>query len=388
MTDFAASLRAALPEFLRSRVSTGLELWQLLAALGLAMAVWLMSVLVVAFLALLLRRLSARTTTTIDDEVAARLVGPARLFAFVLLARPSIGLLGLPPAAQGALGPIGKAVLLLALFWGLLRMVTLAVGRLGASEWAQARPGSKSLVMLGGSIARVSIFAVGVVTVLSELQYPVASILAGLGLGGLAIALAAQKTVENLLGAFALAVDQPIRVGDVVRVEDFIGTVEQIGMRSTRFRTADRTIISIPNGKLAEARLETFAVRDRIRLACTLGLVYGTTALQMRQVLAEVEAALRRHPKLWPDVVVVKLKELAASSLDVEVMAWFETSDWAEFQQIRQDLLLEFIEAIDKAGTSFAFPSRTVHLVTKEKDLQQSGRSIEPGLPTPATAPQ
>jgi MscS family membrane protein len=169
-------------------------------------------------------------------------------------------------------------------------------------------------------------------------------------------------------------VDQPIRVGDFVKVDDFVGTVEEIGLRSTRFRTLDRTLVSIPNGRVADMKLESFAARDRLRLACIVGLVYGTTAAQMRAVLSGLEAALRAHPKIWPDAMVVRLKELGAYSLDIEVMAWFRTADWAEFQLIRQEVLLQFMEVVEGAGTAFAFPTRTVHLVS-EAPVETSPRA-------------
>ena len=115
------------------------------------------------------------------------------------------------------------------------------------------------------------------------------------------------------------------------------------------------------------SRTETFAVRDRIRLLANLGLAYGTTAEQMRAVLGGVEAALRRQPKLWPEALSVRLTELKDSSLNVEVMAWFATSDWSEFTAIRQEVLLDFMAIVERAGTSFAFPTRTVHVVQGER---------------------
>jgi MscS family membrane protein len=211
-------------------------------------------------------------------------------------------------------------------------------------------------------VGKVLVVAIAVVALLSELGYPVASLVAGLGIGGLAVALAAQKSLENLFGAFAIGGDQPFREGDFVRVEDFVGTVERVGLRSTRIRTLDRTLITIPNGKLAEMRLESFAARDRMRLWCTVHLVYGTTAHQMREVLAGLERVLREHPKIWPDALTVRFTDLGESSLRIEVMAWFQT-DWDEFQLIRQEMLIQFLAVVEKAGTSFAFPTRTLHLV-------------------------
>jgi len=173
----------------------------------------------------------------------------------------------------------------------------------------------------------------------------------------------AQKTVENLFGSISLAVDQPFLVGDFVKVEDFVGTVEDIGLRSTRFRTLDRTLVSIPNGKLADQRLESFAARDRMRLATTIGVEYRTTRAQMGEVLEGFERVLRGHPKIWPDSIVVKFKEFGPSSLDIEIMAWFQVPTWADFQLCRQEVLLGFMKVVEDAGTAFAFPTRTVHVV-------------------------
>jgi MscS family membrane protein len=152
-----------------------------------------------------------------------------------------------------------------------------------------------------------------------------------------------------------------------VRVESGVsGTVEAIGLRSTRLRTLDRTVVTIPNGKLADQRIETFAARDRCRLFCTLTLVYATTAAQMRSVLEGVEAVLRRHPRVWPEGISVRFVAMSSSSLDVEVIAWFDTADWNEFQSIRQEVLLALIDVVERAGTAFAFPTQTVQL-TRQK---------------------
>jgi MscS family membrane protein len=202
------------------------------------------------------------------------------------------------------------------------------------------------------------------VATLSALGYPVATFLAGLGIGGIALAFGAQKTIENLFGSISLAADQPFRVGDFVKVEDFVGNVERIGVRSTQIRTPDRTLVSLPNGKLADMRIEDFASRDRIRFACTVGLVYGTTQARVERILAGMEEVLRGHPRIWPDTVVVRLLGFGSSSLDVEVLAWFLTTDYNLFRDFRQQVLLGFMRVIEEAGSSLAFPTHTVHLVT------------------------
>jgi MscS family membrane protein len=152
-------------------------------------------------------------------------------------------------------------------------------------------------------------------------------------------------------------------VGDFVRVEDFSGNVERIGMRSTQFRTLDRTLVSLPNGRLADMRVENFDSRDRIRFAATVSLVYGTSADQVRRVVEGIEALLRANPKVWAEPVVAKLLAFSPSSLDVEVQCWFQTNDVGEFRDLRQEALLGIMRIVEEAGTEFAFPTRTVHLV-------------------------
>jgi MscS family membrane protein len=341
--------------------------WQWLALPVLFVVAWLLGY----FLSRLTRRLFARivrrTATRWDDEVFARVTGPLTLGWALAAAYALLPWLALYQPAQESVHRVLRAGFLLGFFWALLRSVDVAREVVAASAWARAHSSLRSLLPLGARVSKVLVLGLAVVAFLSELGYPVTSLVAGLGIGGLALALAAQKTVENLFGAFSIGADQPFREGDFVRIEDVVGTVETIGLRATRIRTLDRTLVSIPNGRLADMRLESFAARDRMRLACTIGLVYGTTAAQMRDVLDGLERVLRAHPLIWPDAVVVRFKEFGDSSLNVEVMAWFQTPNWSEFQLIRQDILLQFMDVVEKAGSSFAFPTRTVHLVSDDR---------------------
>jgi MscS family membrane protein len=282
---------------------------------------------------------------------------------WVLFMRSALGWLRLDAQAEQFVDRGLHGLFLADLLWLVWRLVDVAGELAWTSRWSLDHPGSRALIPLARRVGKAFIGAAAGILFLSALGYPVTSLLAGLGLGGLALALASQKTVENLFGAFSLGIDQPFREGDFVRVDDLVGTVESLGLRSTKIRTLDRTLVSIPNGKLAEMRLETFAARDRLRLACTIGLVYETSEAQMRTVLAGLEQVLLEHPQIWSENVMGRFKELAQSSLDIEIMAWFVTTDWNEFLAIRQDVLLAFMSVVERAGTSFAFPTQTVHLV-------------------------
>jgi MscS family membrane protein len=340
----------------------GLSWWQWLA-LPAVVALAIAAGAVLGFVTrAILTRLAARTRTEWDDVVIVRVAGPLTTLwaiAFLTVVHPWLDLGG---GAEAVLGKILRAATYLTFFWAGFRLVDIAFVAAGAAPWTRANAGLAGLLPLGRKLSKIVLLAIGAVAVLNELGFQVASLLAGLGIGGVALALAAQKTVENLFGSVSIGVDQPFRVGDFVKVEDFVGTVESIGMRSTRFRTLDRTIITVPNGKLADSRTETFAPRDRIRLYANLALSYHTTAEQMRKVLSGIEGALRSHPTLSKDTPSVRFTELREWALNVEVVAWFQTADWNAFTAIRQDLLLRFMEIVEAAGTSFALPRREVRL--------------------------
>jgi MscS family membrane protein len=338
--------------------------WQWLALPIVVVLAWVLGSLLSRITRAVLGRAARRTATLYDDAILARIDRPLAVGWAIACAYGLLVPLELNQRAEDMFQRWLKALGLVVFFWALARGVDVAQQQLSGSVWIQERPGTRSLLTLGAKFGQVFLLAVGVVALLSELGYPVASLLAGLGIGGLAVALAAQKTLENLFGALALGADQPFREGDFVSAEGLlVGTVESIGLRSTRIRTLDRTLISIPNGKLAELRLETFAVRDRLRFACALGLVFETTEQQMRAVLAGLERVLRAHPQLWPEGVTVRFKEIGAFSLNLEINAWFDTTNWDEFMLIREATLLSFLRVIEEAGTRLALPARSVHLI-------------------------
>ncbi len=353
-----------IPESLHVIGPGGLAWWQWIAIAAATLLSPLVGRIVARLVAWLVQHLTRRTITAIDDQLIDNLAGPIRLLGALAFLRAAIESLALPADASELAGDILLALLAIGLVWGVLRIIDVTTQHLARAEWAVQRPSSRALLSLISRAAKVVIVVIALISFLGTLGLPVASLLAGLGIGGIALAFGAQKTVENLFGAIALGVDQPLREGDFVRIEaDVLGTVEAVGLRSTQIRTLDRTVVSLPNGRLADMRIETFAARDRCRLAGTLGVVYDTSAGQLRDVLAGLERVLRDHPKIWPDDVVVRFAGFAASSLDIEIMAWFMTTDYGEFRACRQDVLLGFMDVIERAGTSFAFPTQTLHLV-------------------------
>jgi MscS family membrane protein len=358
------SLADLVPEPLLLMGPGGLAVWQWLG-LGIVLALaWLVGRLGAWLFTWVGGKLVGRTSTNLDDELVSQLRSPLRMLTSLGLMRLGIVSLELPAPATRVCHEILLAFFAIALVWGALRSIDVIAAHLGRAPWAVERPSTRSVLMLLSRIGKALVIIIAGIGFLSGIGLPVASLLAGLGIGGIALAFGAQKTVENLFGAVAIGVDRPFREGDFVKVEDnVLGTVETVGLRSTRIRTLDRTIVTLPNGRLSDMRIETFTLRDRIRLFTVLNLVYETTAAQMRQVLAGLEDVLRKHPAIWPDDLSVRFLQLGESSLDVEVNAWFRTTDFGKFKEIRQDVLLAFMQVVEQAGSGFAFPTRTVHVV-------------------------
>jgi MscS family membrane protein len=336
--------------------------WQWLAIPLLVAISWAVGGLLGGLTRSLLRRIVDASAIVWTHNVVSRIGAPLTLVWALNLFWFGARYLALTDPANASLESFVTAGIAFSLFWALWLSSGVIVEQLLLRPWALRSASARTVVTVGGNFARSAIFSLGGLAVLAAGGYPVGTLLAGLGIGGLAIAFGAQKTIENVFGSLSLVVDQPFRVGDFVSVDNFVGTVEDIGLRSTRFRTLDRTVVSIPNGKLSEQRLESYEARDRMRLATTLAIRYGTTHAQMQAVLEGAEAVLRTHPHIWPESVTVRLKTLGQNALEIEVVAWFTVRTWGEFQTCRQEVLLGFMQVVEDAGTAFAFPTRTVHV--------------------------
>jgi MscS family membrane protein len=372
-------LRDRLPNSLRGEGPFNVYWWQWIGLTVILPALVLLSWLLGAALRSVLGRIAARTVTNWDDLLLANLRGPFRLWAAALIAEPLLSLLQLNTRVAGFVASSTRGLLLIALFWALLRIVRLAQARIEqaadqSGQGAQAR----TLVPLFGNILRVTIAVVALLVALAQFGYPVGTLLAGLGIGGIAVALAAQKTVEHLFGSVSLASDNAFRVGDWVRAGTTEGEVERIGLRSTSIRTIDRTVVRVPNGRLADERIETYGERDRILLRTDLDVPYDTTPDQLERIRVDIEAALRAHPRVWPDRIRVHVVAFTDSAIRFNVVAWFQTTDWNEFLDIRHEMFLRFMRIVRDDGASFAFPSRTVYHVTTSRDGTPDGGPPRP----------
>jgi len=254
------------------------------------------------------------------------------------------------------------AVETLAAAWMAWRLAPVVAEAIIASPKIASESIDAHLIRVGarllGIAGSMALLAVGA----DRLGLPLYGIIAGLGVGGLAIALAAQPTIENLLGGLSLFADRPVRVGDLCRYGEARGTVESIGIRSTRIRGLDRTLTTIPNAVLAKMPIVNYTQRDRMLLQTVVGVRYETTAEQLRHVLVKLREMLLAHPRVSPDPPRARFVGFGDSSLNIEIYAYVMTREWPEFVALREDILLRVIEIVEASGTSVAFPSRTLYL--------------------------
>ncbi len=338
-----------------------IALWQWIALLALVVVAWAASYLATRLVLRVLRPLVRRSRTTLDEALLEGAIGPLWLLTGLLLFAGGVLVLALPAPVQRLFAGAEKAGGIVAVAWFLLRVADLLAGLAIERLMTQGRTGATAVVPVGSKVVKALVVVLAGLAVLQNVGVNVTGILAGLGIGGLAVALAAQKTVENLFGGMTLALDQPVRVGDFCRFGDRVGIVEEIGLRSTRIRTLDRTVVTVPNAEFSSLQLENFARRDRIWLHPQLGLRYETTPDQLRFVLVEIRKMLYAHPRVDSAGPRIRFVGFGAYSLDLEIFAYVTTQDYGEFLAIQEDIYLRIMDIVAQSGTGFAFPSQTTY---------------------------
>ncbi len=294
---------------------------------------------------------------------------PIRLFLLAFAIRLLVARAHLPLLARQFWSTTTLIITLVACMWLLLFVngwgERYLVGR------RRSMSGSASVLRLARRVIDGVVLFGGLLLTLSYFGINVTAALAGLGVGGIAIALAAQKTLENIIAGVSLIADQAVRVGDTLNLGDVQGSVEEVGLRSTRIRTADRTLVSLPNGQIANMKVETVSARDRFLFHPVVGLRYETTPVQLRLVMAGVRNLLSEHRSVDSLSVRVRFVRLGTCSLDVDIFAYVFAREWNDFLDIQEELLLGVMDIIDKAGTRIAFPSQTLYLAETSDKLSE-----------------
>ena len=378
-----------LPKFLVKTRPLGMPLWQWSAIVLFAPVALLLGWLAAFPIRLAVRKMRLPLGFPAPSPEPSRRFGPAAVLVAVIIHYYFVHLIGASILYREYYRNLLLILLAFAFYWALTRFTYWISLRMWNQLTRRGMYAERSLVSLIRRVIDVAIFVVIGLEVLSKVDANVPAALAGLGIGGLAIGLGAQKTFENMMGGISILTDRAVLVGDACRIGDQRGIVEDIGLRSTKLRTEDRTLVSIPNGTVATAVLENFRLRDKILFRQTLRLRYDLSPDHVRYVLEQLREMLTRHAKVDEASARVRVLKLGENAIEVEIYGYILTREYREFLAVQEELILHAMDVLETSGAAVALPSQTT-MVTRDAwvDPQKAAaaqkameKSRDPGVP-------
>ncbi len=366
-----AAVVRSMPEPLQA-IWLGTPLWKIIA-------ISILAAVLIATLAFLQRAMSGRVSDNRLRSFAKRTILPLAILVIAIWVLPfasqQINVTGRFAAVTDKASSIFSTIAYAWLLWLSVRMLF---------EWVIRSPRIQD-ESLDANLLRLAAGVIGIVGAAVILAFggqaiglPIMSVLAGLGIGGLAVALALRPTLENLVGGVMLYVDRPVRVGDFCSFGSQMGTVEGIGVRSTRLRALDRTLITVPNAQFADMQIINWAACDHMLIEQTIGLRYETKPDQLRYLLAGIRRMLHAHPRIVAETVRVRFVGYGPSALNVNIRVYARTREWNDFFAIREDVFLRLNDIVDASGSALAYPSSTLYLARDQGvDPQRSTKAAE-----------
>lgn len=324
----------------------------------------------------LLRKVAAKTKTTFDDKLFPSLEAPVAALIMVIGIFAALKVLKLSEAADTYIGNGSRVAFSLTIFWALWRILGALLDH-GHDLAKEKHLGVAAFMPWIKKTLMAVLMVMGVLLTIESLGYNVKAILTGLGIGGLAFALAAQDTLANIFGAIVVAIDQPFKIGEFVRIGSNVGGVEDIGLRSTRIRLIDKSLMVIPNKTVAAETITNLSRFTQRRTEQVIGLTYDTTPDQMDAMVEEARRIILAEPEVDPTSVMVFFRDFNASSLDIWVVYVAQDPDFQKYMRLRQRINLAIMRAVEARGLSFAFPTQTIHLAGEAA----AGLSTKTGSP-------
>jgi MscS family membrane protein len=375
--ETGSRIEAYLPRPLVEVELLNTAVWRWIALLLLAVALFALSGIVSRASLRLLRALLRLAGSGLATKSLEIFVAPARLLVSIILFRA-----GMEPIGPSALLRLGLTRVLSLLFvFGLVWICTALVdlSMVHTRAWVERRDGRSSFAafQLGSRVLKVVIVLAAVTALIGSWGYNTGTIWAGLGVGGLALALAAQKTIENLFGGVSVITDRPVAIGDYCRFENRTGTVEDIGLRSTRLRTPEQTLVTVPNAQFSAMTLENFSHRQKILFKTVLNLKRDATPEQLRTLIESITRTLKADERVDAGNVPVRLINIGQWSFDVEVFALIRMADSERFLSVQQELLLKLMELVRESGASLALPTQ-VSVIADAKPAADPTSAVAP----------
>ena len=293
-------------------------------------------------------------------EIISFVKGPLRFFVWVLIVTSMKDLLSPTVTMQAMLK--GSTLSIIAFAWVFVRFCDFYIEHLIHKFQEKDKTGAIVLLRPLKKIVRVAIIITALLVWLDNIGFKITTLMAGLGVGGIAIALAAQAIFADLIGAIILLISQPVRVGDFCRFGNIIGTVEEIGLRATRIRTLDNTVVSVPNAEFSRQHLENYTWREKTWFHPKISLPYETPREKIAKIASDVAEMLKNHPEVLDDPIQVDFTEIGDYSHNIEVFSYIASGDWGKYKKIAHELNLAIMDIVEKAGARLALPSRKMYV--------------------------
>lgn len=341
-------------------------------ALGIFLFFLLLRTLFAGIVIRLADNLAKRTKNTIDDELVEAIKEPTKFLFIVIGLSLSINYLDIPDKWDTIRQPFISGLYTFTLFWALFCAVTPITHAVFSMGNKLGRKVNEDLRYFCIHTLEVVVFLIGAVSILEQWHVNVSAFLGGLGLAGMAVALAAKDTVANLFGTLTIFTDKTFKKGDWIQTPDIEGTVEVIGLRASKIRTFAKALVNMPNAKLADSPIINWSRMTNRRIKMRLGLEYRTTGDQLERIVARLRDFIANDPKVELKIhtpQMVHVGEFGPSSIDIDLYYFTKTTDWEEWRQIQNDHIIAFKKIVEEEGSSFAFPSRTIYVENGTSDL-------------------
>lgn len=334
----------------------GLEVWQIIILIGLSLTGYLVAFVVTIVMVNLLQKNKRFNKQRLQKFI----VGPLRFLIMILIFRSGFDLIA-PSLSARALFE-AKTLLVLAVYWVMLGIVDVVMYRLADRMKRNGQQDAAVLLKPASTGVKLIIALLAIISWMDNLGYEVTTILAGLGVGGVAVALAAQKSLENLIGSITIYASQPVHVGDFCKFGDTLGVVEEIGLRATQLRTLSRTVVHIPNAMFASGKIENLSQRDKILYRTRLRLSYNDAPAQVKQVLVKIRELIEQHKFIDEENSRVRFLEFGEYAQELELYVYIKTKDFIEYLEYRENINLSIHEIIESAGAHLTVPVKAISL--------------------------
>ena len=346
------SLSSILPSYMIG----GFEIWQIvllliLVIIGFSLA-YIITLLLVAFL--------QKHQNYNKQRLQKFIVGPVRLLILVIFMRTTFDLIA-PTLVMQAIFET-KTILILSVLWAMLGVIDFIIYRLADRMKRHGQEDGVVLLKPASTSLKIMLILTAAISWIDNLGFEVTALIAGLGVGGIAVALAAQKSLEDLIGAIIIYASRPVRVGDFCKFGNTLGTVEEIGLRATQLRTLSRSVVHIPNSKFASSEIENLTQRDKILYRTRLNLSYNTTADQIKQVLTNLRKLINKEDYIDSESSRVRFIEFGEYAQELELYVYIKTSEFSEYLEYREEINLQISDIVESANTKLVIQTKAIEL--------------------------